>query len=253
MKQLLILFSIALSLAAQEIPKIKIAIDKKITIEKIEDSKLNRYSFSIKDRKIPPFYIAKYETSVGEYIEYLKGTKQEKKMRKFQLLEVDSEPITNIDFDEASRVCHYFKGRLPSEFEWVVAASIKVAKSLCYEELPKGTFSRYATENFPLNKRVFECMLEDDDELEMELIGSELSDVEESVENINATYGMLGNVWEWVDTDRVYFKENYKVIKGGSFANFTMPKLFDSRVSNYVKRETKMQNIGFRCVWDPEK
>ncbi|RLA82384.1 MAG: hypothetical protein DRG78_07375, partial [Epsilonproteobacteria bacterium] len=70
-------------------------------------------------------------------------------------------------------------------------------------------------------------------------------------ENINGTYGMLGNLWEWVDTkkEKIYFNQKYKVIKGGSFANFHQPELFDNRISNFVKKETKMSNIGFRCVW----
>ena len=93
-------------------------------------------------------------------------------------------------------------------------------------------------------------MLDEDDELEVDLIGSELSEAEESYENLNGVHGMLGNVWEWVDEDRRYFHQNYKTIKGGSFANFKQKELFDSRVSNFLKPDAKMNSVGFRCVWD---
>ena len=96
-------------------------------------------------------------------------------------------------------------------------------------------------------------MKKDDDDIEANLIGSELLEVQDSYENINGTYGMLGNVWEWVDATKKYFKNQYKVIKGGSYPNNKQPYLFDSRVSNFISKDTKMNNIGFRCVWDKTK
>lgn len=233
-----------------QIEKIYISSDKSISIPKIKDTKLQEYSYSIKDKKLKPFYISKYETTINQYIKY-------KKANNLKLeIEIDedslNEPITNIDFDTALKVCKFYKGRLPTELEWIVSASIKLAPSKCYEYIKDNSFSPYPTKNYPLkeNDKHIGCMMEDDDEIEADLIGSELLEVEDSYENINGTYGMLGNVWEWVDEDKKYFNQSYKTIKGGSFANFEQNELFDSRVSNFIKPDTKMTNIGFRCVWD---
>lgn len=93
-------------------------------------------------------------------------------------------------------------------------------------------------------------MMKFDDEFEEREVGSELNDVELSVENINGTFGMYGNVWEWVDSSKAVFKSEYKIIKGGSFTNFDKAQFFDSRVSNFLKPHETMQNVGFRCAWD---
>jgi len=232
------------------IEKIYIDTKQNISIPKLKDKALQEYSFHIQNAKIKPFYIAKYETSIDEYREYKKA----KNLKLDNEINEDTlnEPITNIDFDTALKVCSFYGGRLPSELEWIVSASIKIAPSKCYEHIKKDTFLPYPTSSYPLkvNDKQILCMSKNDDELESDLIGSELLEVSDSYENINGTYGMLGNVWEWVDKDRTYFKSSFKTIKGGSFANFEQKILFDTRVSNFLKKEIKLNNVGFRCVWD---
>lgn len=245
----IIIINLLMFIYAFSMDKIYIDIPKKITIPKLKGD-ISKYSFSVKEAKIKPFYISKYETTVKEYKNYLKATKQTDK--NINPESNDDEPVTNIDFKTAQKVCNFYGGRLPTELEWVVSASIKVAPSKCYEFIKKYSFVPYPTAKYPLNykDKQIKCMSKEDDEIEPEYIGSELSDVQDSYENINGTYGMLGNVWEWVDAEKIYFNQKYKVIKGGSFANFHQKKLFDSRISNFVKENTKMSNIGFRCVWD---
>jgi len=233
--------------------KVKIFYNKPITINPIKNIKLQKYSFSVKNRKIKPFYISKYEMSVKKYMSYLQKSHQVKKFNKLLEMELEeNEPITNINFYEAKKVCQFFGGRLPSEFEWVVAASVKVNKSNCYEHLKYGKFYNFAIVEFPLkdNSTISKCLMKNSEEFEIDLVGSELNSVEDSLENLNATYGMFGNVWEWVDEEVKYMNRSYKIIKGGSFSNKNSRVFFDSRLSNFVKPETKMSNIGFRCVWD---
>jgi len=149
-------------------------------------------------------------------------------------------------------VCKFYGGDLPSELQWVVAASVKLNSSKCYEHLSKNSVHRFATADFPLTSSMeqIHCMQTDENELEADLIGSELNSVKDSYENINGTFGMLGNVWEWVRQAQNYFYQNYETIKGGSFANVEQSILFENSVSNFVPATTKQNNIGFRCTWD---
>ena len=236
--------------ANNQIEKVHIDITKPITIPLIEDKALQEFSYSTKDTKLKPFYIAKYETTLSQYNQYLKSVGQTAKIVVDE--EALSEPVTNIDFDSAKKVCRFYGGRLPTQLEWVVSASIKVAPSKHYEHILKNSFVPYPTATYPLQTedKHIQSMMKDDDEIEADLIGSELLEVFESYENINGTYGMLGNVWEWVEDEVIYFNKKYRIIKGGSYANFGQNKLYDSRVSNFVNPDTKMLNIGFRCVWD---
>lgn len=231
---------------ASDIMSVIIASKADINIPKLNSSELQKYTFLAKNKNLEPFKIAKYELTVKEYIYYLKSSKQNEKMKIILSSDTElNEPITNINFNEAQSTCKFYGGRLPTEFEWVVAASIKLSKSKCYEHLKQNTFHSTAIDDFQ-----HRCMMKSDNEFEADLVGSELVEVEYSVENINGTFGMFANVWEWVNSTKVLFKDEYKVIKGGSYANFHTPELFDSRISNFLKPEIEMPNVGFRCAWD---
>jgi formylglycine-generating enzyme required for sulfatase activity len=238
---------VGLFVYGMEIEKVKIDINIPITIPKLKNQ-FSDISFFVKNKKIKPFFIAKYETTKKEYNFYLKSIG--KKEIEFDEDELN-EPITNIDFYEAKKVCKFFGGDLPSEFEWVVASSIKINPTKCYKQIKKYSFVKYAIAKYPLseNDSIIKCMQEDDDEIEANLIGSELLEVEDSYENINGTYGMFGNVWEWTKDKKIFFDKEYRVIKGGSYANFRQKILFDNRISNFIKPSSKLKNVGFRCVW----
>ena len=220
--------------------KIKISLKKSVTIPKINNKQLQNFSFY---GKIKPhtFYIGKYEVTKEEYNEYLKANHQKPII--FNYEDEKYEPIANVDFNTAKKVCEFYKGRLPTNKEWIIAASIKTAKSRCYEYLKPYSFS-----NFPITKKAIECFKKYDNEFEESLLGKELLDVNDSYENINGTYGMYGNVFEWVDNEVKYFTTSYKIIKGGSYASDKI--FFDVRINSFAKKETKQDNIGFRCAWD---
>ena len=249
MKYLIFLLLYITSLYSYTIEKVFINESKNINIAKIDDKILSSYSFSEKNLSHKAFYISKYETSYKDYKNYILNNKT--KDRTITLYS-DNEVLVNIDFNEAEKICKYYQGRLPNEKEWIIASSIKSSKSKCYEHLKKTSFSSYAISSYPLIKddKVTLCLAKENEEFEIELFASELLEIKESYENINGTYGMFGNVWEWVNTDKRYFNKNYKIIKGGSFANVKNEKLFDNRIQNFVDKDTKALNIGFRCVWD---
>jgi formylglycine-generating enzyme required for sulfatase activity len=210
------------------------------------------YSYQKGVQPISPFDIQKYEFSVHEYANYLKQTKQ---MQSYELLQEAAyegdEPITMVSWPEAQRACQHHGGRLPTQLEWMVAASIKSAKSLCYEDISYGSFVPFASMIITDKSGVrIPCHEVIDDEFDLNEVLFELNSVSYALENINGTFGMMGNVWEWVDDSVSYFKKPYKVIKGGSFTNAKTLELFDSRYENFLQADQKRPNVGFRCVWD---
>ncbi len=228
--------------------KVFINLDKNISIPKLNDKNIKDFSVSY---TLTPakFYISKYEITKKEYNEYLKAI--HKKPIKIDEDE-ENEPVTNVSFFEAQEFCKFYKGRVPTEKEWIIAASIKLAKSKCFEFIKKYTFTPYPTQKYPLtaNDPQIKCMLKEDDEIEPSFIGSEFLEVQYSYENINGIYGMLGNAFEWVDEKVNYFNHTFYKIKGGSYNDKNMPIFFDSRVYSLLKPSTKRVNVGFRCVWE---
>jgi len=248
-------FCLLLSAYLHAIEMIYIKTPEALSIPPLKHKYLEAYSLPSTQATVKSFYIAKYELSVQEYKFYLKQTQQLKTEGTLQDSELEAdEPITNIDFFEAQKVCSYYKGRLPTELEWSIAASVKLSKSICYEHLKKNSFFPFATQYYPLKKEhnVSSCLNTENEDFEVSLFGSELLEVHDSIENINGTFGMLGNVWEWVDTSKEYFLQDYRVIKGGSYANYKDPIFFDSRISNFMPPTSTQANIGFRCVWDKD-
>jgi formylglycine-generating enzyme required for sulfatase activity len=236
----------ATTLFASDIPKVDIVLDKEITITpKQMDSKLK--SFYTKTTIQPhKFAIAKYETSIKEYKEYLLKTNQLKKLKAIELA-YDDDPITQVSFEDASGFCKYHKGDLPTNDEWMIASSIKLSKSNCYEYLPKYAILDFAIGTFPIkiDSTLDICQREIDEEFAFDEQISSLLSVKYSIENINGTFGMFGNVWEWTKSDH----KNYKIIKGGSYANSTKPQFFNNHLINFIDPKSTRTNVGFRCVW----
>lgn len=243
-----IFFTVFVALNIFGMEKVLIDIKTPVMLPPLKNS-LSNFAFDKRDIHVKPFFISKYETTVKEYKRYLEANSLENIfISHFE----EDEPISNIDYHTAEKICTFFKGRLPTEVEWIAAAGVKSAKSRCYEHIEKDKFYIYPTEKFPLkeNDPQIKCMKETDDEIEVDLIGSGRENVPYSYENINGTYGMLGNLWEWVDSEKIYFNKKYKIIKGGSYANIHKKEFFNSRVSNFLDPDTKMPNVGFRCAWD---
>ncbi len=208
--------------------------------------------YGIEKVEFKDFAMAKYELTKDEYNAYANKIK---KKRLDPSDDSSDEPATNIDYKSAQSACHFYGGRLPTNREWTEVASIKSRASLCYEHLKLGSKHTFPTSEYPLkeNSPLALCLAGKDDEFEATLFGSELLSVDESLENINGTYGMLGNVWEWTDSDIIKFNKQYKIIKGGSFANYSKPKLFSSKIVNFLSPDISSPIVGFRCLWHKAK
>ena len=175
-------------------------------------------NFKSKKIKIKSFFIDKYEVSYKEI--------PKKMYNKYKNLVPDDVfrlndfnlPIYSFSYETAKELCKLKGGRLPSEDEWIVAAGIK-----------NGKFYKNGVEKFP-NNAAFDY-----------------KDVNETLKNVNGLYGIIGNVWEMVQS-----KGEKALLKGGSFYVGYDSNLLDVRVRNYILKENIKSSflIGFRCAYD---
>jgi len=182
--------------------------------------------------QIDPFYLSKYEITVGLYEQYTRkvGIKYKSDRQK-------DYPLTNINWDEASAYCEYNELRLPSEAEWEFAAR------------SGGKQERYAGTD------------EIGDEIDkyavhLAISGERPHSVGTKLPNGLGLYDMSGNAYEWIGAYYAkYQNENnvdyidpdstkMRIIRGGCFSTFP--------IRNYeraaVFSDQRSPRIGFRCA-----
>jgi ergothioneine biosynthesis protein EgtB len=157
-----------------------------------------------------------------------------------------NEPVTNVSFYEADAYCRWSGKRLPSEAEWEKAASWnedKKQKSL----YPWGDSVTGEDKTNLLETRLWKPA-------DIFSFGSSKSYYE--------CYGMIGDVWEWTNSEfTAYpgFKSGFaeyndkwftgqKVLRGGSFA--TPAKSTRCTYRNFFKPHERWMFAGFRCAKD---
>jgi formylglycine-generating enzyme required for sulfatase activity len=211
--------------------------------------------------KLSDFYIGKYEVTNGEFVVFLneKGNqyedhalwiKPEGKWRnlKCRIYEKDSAffvekgyeqyPVNFVNWYGANEYCKWKGGRLPTEAEWEYAAiggkDAKRGIPLPVEE--KAWYS--VNSNNKIHK-----------------VGTKKP-------NVLGIYDMQGSLWEWCADwyDAKYYelsdrknplnkmKSDYRVIRGGSWANDEKMLCITNR--NAIKPKINKINLGFRVVYD---
>ncbi|MBN1252492.1 MAG: SUMF1/EgtB/PvdO family nonheme iron enzyme [Bacteroidales bacterium] len=212
--------------------------------------------------KVYDFYISKYEITNYEFAEFLnsEGNKIENNTLwidtsanwndlKCRISKLDNKYIVEYGFENypvnfvswygANAYCNWKGGRLPTEAEWEYSA-----KAFCIKNktIKKSNYNDYA-------------WYKSNSKRELKAVGLKKP-------NALGIYDMLGNMWEWCSDwyGAEYYKlkekknpkgvelSDYKVIKGGSWANDeTM-----LRISNRNGRKPNINkvNIGFRIVFD---
>lgn len=201
---------------------------ERIHIEGGEYSFEAKQSFYVKQKAktlfVDSFYIDKYEVSneryakaIGEEMHY---------------------PVVSISYEDALSFCKKEGGSLPSEEEWMVAASFE-----------DGVYYEYATKSYPIMDETDPNVVQERAmELEVEGFGADIDlvNVEDALVGNNKIVGMLGNVWEMVLSDT-----NQVILKGGSFYNRESPQILKSSVRSKVlkSRLDQYEHIGFRCVY----
>lgn len=154
-------------------------------------------------------------------------------------------PVWGVSWYEAEAYAKFVGKRLPTEAEWEKAASWD-EKSKCRRIYPWGN-KKPTTENCNYNN-----------------IHSQTTPVNAypSGQSAYGLYDALGNVWEWTASwfdgyegfqhypykgfSQVYFDNQHKVLKGGSWA--TRPWALRSSFRNWYHPNVRQIFAGFRCA-----
>lgn len=156
-------------------------------------------------------------------------------------------PVCHVCFHEAEAYARWAGKRLPTEAEWEVAAAFDPAT---------GSMRRY-----PWGDEAPSPGLANVDQLAFAT-----APVGAYRRNVSALgcYGMIGDVWEWTSTDfhgypgfqpfpyreysEVFFGDEYKVLRGGSWA--TRPGAIRNTFRNWDYPIRRQIFSGFRCARD---
>jgi formylglycine-generating enzyme required for sulfatase activity len=149
-------------------------------------------------------------------------------------------PVTHISFNDAEAFCKWAGRRLPTEFEWELAA--KGGLNMTQQAFPWGAS---ATAPKPSAN-----------------VGGEedgfkgTAPVKSFEPNSLGLYNTVGNVWEWTDdTFQHAGKVEKKVVKGGSFID-ELSKDGMGGASLAARtgqaKDSGYSNIGFRCAGAPK-
>lgn len=259
--------------------KVEIIPTKNLNFEK-QNSKFGFDGKVYEDIDIKPFFIHRYEVSMGEFYSfaksYIQGKKTIENLDPQQWLEkywYDSDydeddynpadfPVSKVSYDMANKYCKSIDGRLLSELEWMVA-SVTPTKIGRYQEKLKG-FVKYVSIDYPIDDGHF--LLKSSQDILLRCNDNRYNDkycIENSmslpvymtVESANGLFGMMGNVWEITSsTYGVNHKDNQKIIlKGGSYRDSLDMDFLDIRFRNYISKKStshEYDHIGFRCVFD---
>ena len=159
--------------------------------------------------------------------------------------EWDDHPVYGVSWYEAEAYANFVGKRLPTEAEWEKAASWSSQKqrSTPYPwgetppNLSHGNFDQQVGQTTPVNSYP-------------------------AGKSDQGCYDLLGNVWEWTASwfapypdfefypyrgySQVYFDNQHRVLRGGSWATF--PWALDSRWRNWYYPHLRQIFVGFRCA-----
>jgi iron(II)-dependent oxidoreductase len=156
-------------------------------------------------------------------------------------------PVCHVSYHEAEAYARWAGKRLPNEFEWEAAASFDPATGR-HRRFPWGD-DPWTPAHANLDQLAFETAPVGAYPLNVSPLGC---------------YGMIGDVWEWTSSDfrgypgyqtfpyaeysEVFFGDEYKVLRGGSFA--TRPGAIRTTFRNWDYPIRRQIFSGFRCASD---
>ena len=156
-------------------------------------------------------------------------------------------PVCHVSYHEAEAFARWAGKRLPNEFEWEAAASSDPATG-SQRRFPWGN-APWTPAHANLDQLAFQTAPVGAYPLNVSPIGC---------------YGMVGDVWEWTSSDfngypgyetfpypeysEVFFGNEYKVLRGGSFA--TRPGAIRNTFRNWDYPIRRQIFSGFRCASD---
>ncbi len=155
-------------------------------------------------------------------------------------------PVCHVSYHEADAFARWVGKRLPSEFEWEVAASSSPTRGSL--RFPWG-------DNEPTTR-----------DANVDQLSFDTAPVGAYERNVSPAgcYGMIGDVWEWTSSDfnrypgfesfpyreysEAFFGNEYKVLRGGSWA--TRPGAIRNTFRNWDYPIRRQIFSGFRCATD---
>jgi iron(II)-dependent oxidoreductase len=155
-------------------------------------------------------------------------------------------PVCHVSYHEADAFARWVGKRLPSEFEWEVAASSSPTRGSL--RFPWG-------DNEPTTR-----------DANVDQLSFDTAPFGAYERNVSPAgcYGMIGDVWEWTSSDfnrypgfesfpyreysEAFFGNEYKVLRGGSWA--TRPGAIRNTFRNWDYPIRRQIFSGFRCAAD---
>ncbi len=180
------------------------------------------------ERHIEPFFMDLYPVTNKDYLEFIKATgyRPPKYAEDKELSDLDK-PVVGVSYFDAVQYATWAGKTLPNVDQWMMAAG-------------GGDERRFPWGNDFDNDRVH---FGSHDNGAVEKVGSRVGNTSPS-----GVFDLVGNVWEWTSS---WFeeKEEYKVIKGGSWCDPSDYLQLDTE--NYASPKEKIDIIGFRCCIIP--
>lgn len=199
----------------------------------------NEYERPVHKVVVKSFLIDIREITREEYEAFIKATnrKPPRTWTNGKYTGNSKAPVTDIDWSDADAYAKWAGKRLPTEEEWEIAASGK--EHFLY---PWGNDWKVGYANTS----------------EADRSGPMPAGTFEKGKNALGIYDMCGNVWEWTASKPVSYggaakidnAEQYRVIRGGSFADGQ--KVATTMARNWVESNRADSRLGFRCAKDKE-
>jgi serine/threonine-protein kinase len=194
------------------------------------------------DVTLGPFFIDKYEVTVGEYYQFIKAKNRPTpktwspawQQGQFSADEA-KRPVTDVTWFDARDYAASVGKRLPSEEEWEYAA--------------RGTDKRLYPWGNDFNRNRANVA----NDQGVKPVGSYPAD-----KSPFEAYDMSGNVFEWVGSDWSLYPGSKgpstqpgKIVRGGSFLSDRVVAMVTSR--SILRTDAQRPEVGFRCAKDAPK
>lgn len=165
-------------------------------------------------RKIPveEFWIDRYEVTQRQY-QQVAGDNP-------SFFKGSDRPVEKVNWKQADTYCRKIGKRLPTEWEWELAARAGSNSAYYWGDTMDGTYAWYKGNS---NKQTHP-------------VGTKKP-------NAFGLYDMSGNVWEWTASDH---EHGGKVQRGGSWRNGATSQRSGHRILSYPIY--RYHYVGFRCA-----
>lgn len=225
--------------------------------------------YNKKEIDVPRFFIDEYEVSIGQYEKFLKEIDDAKlktllppgvsmttkdlvpenwasvmnsiKLKKTYLGASFTKdfPVSSVNFASAYAYAKWRGKRLPTEIEWIRAASGNENFPYPWGKEPELRNANTGSDINPTQSVAAGSIDGYRGPAPVNAVSRDMSPFK--VQN------MAGNVSEWVDgsTELGSYKEDSEIVKGG---NFDQAKLFLNQARIVLPARTKINGLGFRCA-----